>query len=66
MNLLETREALEGYDLDIIAERHPLDPMYKYNPSLYGEAGHVALRHIRLALLTAQRPDLPAFWTSDA
>jgi SAM-dependent methyltransferase len=44
-------ELLNGDFLEVIQEVIPNDPMYTYNPDLYAEAGHTALRFIQLAML---------------
>ena len=52
-------ELLNGDSLEVIQETIPDDPMYTYNPALYAEAGHTALRFVQLAMLAAGRTDPP-------
>ena len=47
-------ELLEGRSLEVVSEVAPFDGMHNYAPELYFEAGHSALRHIRLAMLAAR------------
>jgi SAM-dependent methyltransferase len=52
-------EFLNGDSLEVIQEVIPGDPMYTYNPELYAEAGHTALRFVQLAILAHARTDPP-------
>jgi SAM-dependent methyltransferase len=47
-------ELLEGRSLEVVSEVAPFDGMHNYAPELYFEAGHSALRHVRLAMLAAR------------
>ena len=53
LGVAELNELLEGRSLEVNSEVASFDGMHNYAPELYLEAGHSALRHIRLAMLTA-------------
>jgi SAM-dependent methyltransferase len=54
LGVAELNELLEGRALRVVPDVAPFDGMHNYAPELYFEAGHSALRHIRLAMLTAE------------
>jgi len=53
LGVAELNELLEGRGLTVVPDVASFDGMHNYAPELYFEAGHSALRHIRLAMLTA-------------
>jgi SAM-dependent methyltransferase len=53
LGVAELNELLEGRSLEVVTDVASFDGMHNYAPELYFEAGHSALRHIRLAMLTA-------------
>jgi SAM-dependent methyltransferase len=53
LGVAELNELLEGRALDVATDVADFDGMHNYAPELYFEAGHSALRHIRLAMLAA-------------
>jgi SAM-dependent methyltransferase len=54
LSIERVSEFLDGTALDVIRDIAPDDPMYRYAPDFYFQAGQSALRNIRLAMLAGR------------